>query len=55
MLAARYSVPVGSIQDSDGDGLSDADEDLRGTNKFQADHPDVQLVVTQPAKRVSAP
>lgn len=55
ILAARYSVPVGSIPDADGDGLSDAEEDLLGTNKTQADHPDVQLVVIQPTKRAPTP
>lgn len=50
-LASRYSVPIGSIPDTDGDGVSDADEDLLGTNKYQADNSAVQLVVTSPAKR----
>jgi hypothetical protein len=54
-LSERYSIPVGSVPDTDGDGLSDAQEDALGTNKFQADHPDVQLVVTAPTKRIANP
>jgi alpha-tubulin suppressor-like RCC1 family protein/chitodextrinase len=54
-LSARYAIAVGTAPDADGDGLSDAEEDLMGTNKFQPDHPDVQLVVTTPAKRTLTP
>jgi len=52
-VALRYQLSLGSVADSDGDGLSDAEEAALGTDGRQPDHPDVELQVTLPVERSS--
>ena len=54
-LASQYGLPGGQIVDTDGDGLSDAEEVVLGTNRLSPDHPDVALQVTMPAENTSEP
>jgi hypothetical protein len=54
-LATHYGLPGGQLIDTDGDGLSDAEEIALGTNRLVPDHPDVGLEVTLPAKQVVEP
>ncbi|MEO6004467.1 MAG: putative Ig domain-containing protein [Opitutus sp.] len=54
-LKSRYAISGGGWVDTDGDGLSDAEELALGTDLLVPDHPDLQLEVTLPAKSSVTP